>query len=217
MASITEVVGDRAGSAKVIEANWLETTVFLNRGATFEARVLPREAQFSPVFGISVADVDGDGNEDIFLAQNFFAVDGDTSRYDAGRGLWLAGDGQGNFRAVPGQESGIAAYGEQRGCAVSDFDGDGRVDLALSQNGAATKLYRNAKATPGLRIRSAIGAVLRIDNGPAREVHAGSGSWSHNSAVQVMKPGAQLAVRWPGGKTTTIKIPEGAREITASP
>jgi hypothetical protein len=161
--------------------------------------------------------MDGDGNDDIFLAQNFFAVDGDTSRLDAGRGLWLSGDGEGNFRAVPGQESGIAAYGEQRGCAVSDFDRDGRVDLALTQNGAETKLYRNVKAKPGLRVRSAIGAVLRIDNGPSREVHAGSGYWSHDSIVQVMKSGAQLTVRWTGGKTTTMKIPEDAREITASP
>jgi hypothetical protein len=217
MATITDVVSDRASAAKVIEANWLETTVFLNRGATFEARVLPREAQFSPAFGISVADMDGDGNEDIFLAQNFFAVDGDTSRYDAGRGLWLAGDGKGNFRPVPGQESGIAAYGEQRGCAVCDFDGDGRVDLALTQNGAQTKLYRNVKASPGLRVRSGVGTVLRIDNGPVREVHAGSGYWSHDSVVQVIKPGAQLTVRWPGGKTTTTKIPEGAREITVDP
>ncbi len=217
MASITDVVADRANLAKVMEANWLETTLFLNRGSTFEARVLPREAQFSPAFGISVADMDGDGNEDIFLAQNFFAMDGDTSRCDAGRGLWLAGDGRGNFRAVPGQESGIAAYGEQRGCAAADFDGDGRVDLAVSQNGAATKLYRNVKAKPGIRVRSTIGAVLRIDDGPAREVHAGSGYWSHDSMVQILKPGAQMVVRWPGGKTTTTKIPEGAREITVSP
>ena len=217
MASITDVVGDRAAAAKVIEANWLETTLFLNRGGSFEPRVLPREAQFSPAFGISIADMDGDGNEDIFLAQNFFAVDGDTSRYDAGRGLWLVGDGKGSFRAVPAQQSGIAAYGEQRGCAVADFDGDGRVDLALSQNGAATKLYRNVKAKPGIRIRSGIGAVLRIDNGPAREVHAGSGYWSHDSVVQVMKPGAQLTVRWPGGKTTTTKIPEDTHEFTAAP
>jgi len=214
LASMGDILAGRSNAAKVLAANWLETTVFFNRGGTFEARALPREAQFSPAFGVSVADVDGDSNEDIFLAQNFFAVDGDTSRYDAGRGLWLAGDGKGNFRAVPGQESGIAAYGEQRGCAVSDFDGDGRVDLALSQNGAQTKLYRNVKAKPGLRVRSGVGAVLRVDNGPAREVHAGSGYWSHDSLVQVMKHGAQLTVRWPGGKTTTTKIPEGAREIT---
>lgn len=214
MASVADVLGERGKSVRTLDANWLESTVFLNRGAQFEARILPREAQFSPAFGVSVADFDGDGHEDIFLSQNFFAVDGDTSRYDAGRGLWLAGDGKGNFRAVPGQESGITVYGEQRGCAVSDFDGDGRTDLAVTQNGAETKLYRNLKAKPGLRISSGIGAVLRIDNGPAREVHAGSGYWSHDSQVQVMKTGAQLTVRWPGGKTTTTKIPQGAREIT---
>jgi hypothetical protein len=217
LATITDVVADRASAAKVLQANWLETTVFLNRGKNFEARLLPREAQFSPAFGVSVADMDGDGNDDIFLAQNFFATDGDTSRYDAGRGLWLAGDGKGDFRAVPGQESGIAVYGEQRGCAVSDFDGDGRVDLVVTQNGAQTKLYRNTKAKPGLRVRSAVGALLRIDNGPAREVHAGSGYWSHDSLVQIMKTGTQLTVRWPGGKTTTTRIPEDAHEITVHP
>lgn len=214
-ASIAEILGERAKATHALEATWLESTVFLNRGSSFEARVLPREAQFSPAFGISVADFDGDGSEDIFLSQNFFAVDGDTSRYDAGRGLWLAGDGRGNFRPVPGQESGITIYGEQRGCAVSDFDGDGRIDLAVTQNGAPTKLYRNTLARPGLRIRSGIGAVLRIDHGPAREVHAGSGYWSHDSLVQILKPGAQLTVRWPGGRTSTHKIPAGAREITA--
>ena len=95
LASMSDILAERSRATKVLSANWIETTVFFNRGATFEARALPCEAQFSPAFGVSVADVDGDGNDDIFLAQNFFAVDGDTSRYDAGRGLWLAGDGNG--------------------------------------------------------------------------------------------------------------------------
>jgi hypothetical protein len=48
--------------------------VFLNRGPHFEARELPLEAQVAPVFAINVADVDGDGHEDVFLSQNFFAT-----------------------------------------------------------------------------------------------------------------------------------------------
>jgi hypothetical protein len=227
--SVAELLGPRQTQARMLEANWLETTVFMNRGNSFEPKVLPIDAQFSPAFGISVADFDGDGNEDIFLSQNFFAVDGDTARYDAGRGLLLAGDGKGNFRSVAGQNSGIKVYGEQRGCAVCDYDADGRPDLVVTQNGAETKLYHNDGGKPGLRVRligppgnpQAVGAMLRLamgeKTGPAREIHAGAGYWSEDSAVQVLAtpaPPTEVSVRWPGGKTTAIKVPEGARDVS---
>ena len=126
--------------------------IFLNRGDHFEAAALPREAQFAPVFAVCVADLDGDGHEDIFLSQNFFATQPETPRLDGGRGLWLRGDGTGKLMPVPGQESGVKIYGEQRGAALCDYDGDGRVDLVVTQNGAETKLYHNARARPGLRV-----------------------------------------------------------------
>ena len=108
-----EILGEHLNEAKILEVNWLETTVFLNRGDHFERGILPAEAQFSPAFGINVGDLDGDGNEDIFLSQNFFAVQAQTSRNDAGRGLWLKGNGSGGFNAIAGQQSGIKVYGEQ--------------------------------------------------------------------------------------------------------
>jgi hypothetical protein len=228
VASVQEALGDRLGAAKILQANWLESTVFLNRGDHLEARILPDEAQFAPAFGICVADFDGDGHEDLFLAQNFFSTQPETPRYDAGRGVLLRGDGHGGFRPMPGQESGIKIYGEQRGAAVADFDSDGRVDLVVTQNGAATKLYRNIEGKPGLRVRlkgtpnnpQGVGTVMRLKLGegwgPAREVHAGSGYWSQDSAAQVLgapeAPG-EIQVRWPGGKTTTNSIPAKAKEI----
>src|SRR5206468_5362066 len=115
-----------------LSADTFDTSIFLNRGDHFERISLPIEAQFAPAFGVNVADFDGDGFEDIFLSQNFFAVDAETSRYAAGRGLLLRGNGRGQFQPVKAGESGIAVYGEQRGSAVADFDGDGRVDLAVS-------------------------------------------------------------------------------------
>jgi hypothetical protein len=227
-ASVAEILGDHFPSAKSVEANALDSMLFLNRGDRFEPRPLPPEAQFSPAFALVVADYDGDGHEDVFLSQNFFPTQPFAMRNDAGRGLWLEGDGAGQFAAVPGHVSGVAIYGDQRGAAAADFDRDGRVDLIVSQNAAETKLFRNTSAKPGLRIRlegssanpAGIGASLRLETasglGPVREIQAGSGYWSQNSPVQVMaSPTAPVAIHihWPGGKKTTTPLPPRASEI----
>jgi len=215
--------------ASYLEATTLASMVFFNREDRFEARALPWQAQVSAGFGVSVGDVDGDGHEDLFVSQNLFAVPLGTPRLDAGRGLWLRGDGQGGFVPMSGQQTGITVYGEQRSAALSDYDGDGRLDVVVSQNGAATKVYRNTRAVPGLRIRlagpDAVGAMVRLRYedgswGPARLVTAGSGYWSQSSAVQVMGRGskevAAVWVRWSGGKETEVPVPAGAAEITIS-
>src|SRR4030095_10280883 len=111
------------------------------------------ETHGSWAFAVCAADCDGDGNEDVFLSQNLFCAEPETSRYDAGRGQVLKGDGRGGFRAMPGQASGITVYGEQRGAAAADYDHDGRVDLVVTQNGAETRLFRNALGEPGLGVR----------------------------------------------------------------
>src|SRR5262245_62046779 len=102
-ASISEVLGEHLPKARQVSANTLTSMVFLNRGDRFEAIPLPTEAQFSPVFAVVVADFDGDGSEDIFLSQNFFATEPQTARADAGRGLLLKGDGKDGCIAVAGQ------------------------------------------------------------------------------------------------------------------
>jgi hypothetical protein len=230
-ASISEVLGEHMAKAKQVSANTFASMAFLNRGERFETVPLPSEAQFSPAFAVVVADFDGDGAEDVFLSQNFFATEPQTSRCDAGRGLLLKGDGKGAFIPIAGQDSGLIIYGEQRGAAAADYDGDGRVDLAVSQNAASTRLYHNLRAKPGLRVRlagppgnpSGVGAMVRLKSthqiGPAREIHAGSGYWSQDSPVQVLarlpEP-MQLWVRWPGGQTNLVDIPSAALDVELS-
>ncbi len=228
-ASIDQVLGPRMTGSMRLSATTMDHTVFLNRGDRFEALPLPLEAQMAPAFYAGVADFDGDGNEDVFLSQNFFATELATPRYDAGRSLLLLGDGTGGLAPVPGQRSGLIVYGEQRGAAYADFTGDGRLDLAVSQNGAATRLFRNVGATPGLRVRlvgppgnpSVIGAQIRLQYGeragPVREVQAGSGYWSQNGAVQVMGRAGYptgLWIRWPGGREHVVPLTPGQAEIT---
>jgi hypothetical protein len=232
-ARMDAVLADWRDEAQQTEAVWLESTLFLNRGDAFAVRCLPAEAQFAPAFAVCIGDADGDGHEDVFLSQNFFDVDPDTSRLDAGRGLWLRGDGHGQLSAVRGQDCGVQAYGEQRGAALSDFDGDGRVDLVVTQNGAETKLFHNLGAQPGLRVRfdglagnpCGVGAVARLrfgENpaGPAREVHAGGGYWSQDTATPVLgtpTPPTAIQVRWPGGRVTESLLPVGVRAVRVRP
>ena len=126
-------------------------------------------------------------------------------------------------------ESGILVYGEQRGAALCDFNGDGPVDTgrqpersgdqALPECAGQTRPARAAERITGQSRR--IGSSLRFGFGnrlgAAREIHGGSGYWSQDSVVQVMgcpEAPTQIQVRWPGGKTTTSAIPAGAREIT---
>ncbi len=231
-ATVADIAGPALAKARRLTVTTLSSTLFLNRTNHFLAVPLPREAQFAPAFAACVADYDGDGNEDVFLSQNFFATQAKIPRCDAGRGLWLQGNGRGGFRAVPGSESGVMVYGEQRGAAVGDFDGDGRVDLVVAQNGAQTRLFRNVRGRPGLRVRlegpagnpQGVGGVIRLKFGgrfgPAREVHAGSGYWSQDSATAVLggtEEAKEIWVRWPGGQTTLAKVPAGAREVSLNP
>jgi hypothetical protein len=227
-ATMKDLLGPDLASAQRLEAETLDHVVLLNRGGRFEAIPLPAEAQLAPAFAADVADFDGDGHEDLFLSQNFFPTETGTRRYDAGRGLLLLGNGRGTLTPVPGQVSGIRVYGDQRGAAFADYDGDGRTDLVVSQNGAETKLYHNDYAKPGLRVRligpshnpRAIGALIRLEYGdslgPAREVHGSSGYWSLDGAVQVMGLGGRATkvwVRWPDGAATETPLAPGQREV----
>jgi hypothetical protein len=229
--NVDQLLADTRAPVNRLEAVTLDHTVFLNRGDHFEPHAMPAEAQLAPAFYAGVADFDGDGKEDVFLAQNFFPTILGAPRYDAGRSLLMTGDGKGGLVPMSGSRSGLVVYGDQRGAAYSDFDSDGRVDLVVSQNGDATRLFRNASAKPGLRVRLAgppsnpdgVGAQVRLvygtTMGPVREVQSGSGYWSENGAVQVFGlSGAptEVWVRWPGGRELRAPIPSGAREVTVS-
>ncbi len=227
-ADVDEILGDALQRASVAEVNMLDSLVFALRNGRAVVQPLPVEAQFSVAFGVAVADFDADGNEDLFFGQNFFDVDVDSSRLDAGCGLLLRGDGRGRLHPVPGFAAGLVLPGEQRGVATADFDHDGRCDLLVGQANAGLKLFRNRSASSGLRVvlrgpsgnPTGIGTSMRVKYpdgfGPTREVLAGSGYRSQGGAVQVLglKPGAVgVEVLWPGGRRQIVELQGEKREI----
>jgi hypothetical protein len=229
-ATVHGVIGPALSRASTLDVNGFDHMLFVNTGGTFEGRPLHPEAQLSPSLHAAVADADGDGHEDLFLTQNFYPAEAGMPRYAAGVGLWLSGDGTGNFVPLSATQSGIRVFGDQRGAALADYDADGRIDIVISQNGNETKLYHNEGAAPGLRVRlvgtaanpDAVGALLRLvyaDDrmGPARAVRSGAGHLSHDALVQVLgmrAPPTAVRVRWPGGRETTHTVPEGSSDVT---
>ncbi len=223
-ASIADLLGDKLSAARELKATTLASMLFLNRGDHFEPVQLPAEAQWTPAFGITVADFDGDSHQDVFLAQNFSGVPGHTPPLREGRGMLLRGDGKGRFTTMSPSASGISIEGDQRACAVSDFDQDGKPDLVVTQHGSPTKLFRNSTAPAGVRISlkgpagnpRGIGATVRMPSGPAMAILGGSGHWSQDSTTCIFPrhPSARkFSIRWLGGKLTTVDLPQNAKAI----
>jgi hypothetical protein len=106
---------DQITSAAKLEVYQLATCVFINDGkGGLTMRALPMEAQLSPVYGIDVDDVDGDGHPDLLLGGNLYRVKPEAGRYDASFGCVLAGDGRGGFTTLPPASTGFKVDGEVR-------------------------------------------------------------------------------------------------------
>jgi hypothetical protein len=209
--------------------------VFLNQGSEdgvqFQGQALPWWAQLTAAFAPSVADLTGDGHQDLLLSQNFFATEVSIPRQDGGRALLLRGDGTGQFEPIKGHHSGVIAYGEQRAAPLADVDGDGRVDVLVTQNGARTRLFRNTRAEPGLAVRleapgenrRAVGATVRLryengERGPATPVTAGTSYWSQHSLTPVLGSGEHsveaVEVVWPDGTSSETAVAADVRSVT---
>ncbi len=110
----------RASKAKPVEftskavsrtATMLESAWFENDGhGNFTRHVLPGPAQYFPVFGINVNDIDEDGKKDIILVGNLKAVNPELGRADAGCGLVVSAGKE----AMPLATSGFIVEGEGR-------------------------------------------------------------------------------------------------------
>ena len=219
--------------AYYLEANTLESGVWVNRGdGRFEFRALPRLAQISPGFGVSLEDVDGDGHLDLYLVQNFFSPQAETGHMDGGVSLLLRGRGDGSFSPVWPDRSGLVVPGDAMGLSSVDLNQDGWVDFAVSVNDGPVQTFVNQGHTENrtvrIRLRGAggnptgAGAWVTVEHADGskqvREVYAGgsylsqSGSDLHFGLGSIPRVKA-VEVRWPNGKTSRHPLADDQRFI----
>ena len=89
--------------------------IFYNNGdEAFSFKPFPHQAQEAPVNSIIYKDFDGDQQPDLLLAGNNHMAEVETTRWDAGIGLFLKGKAQGQFEAVSHLKSGFFANKDVR-------------------------------------------------------------------------------------------------------
>jgi len=94
-----------------------------NTGEGFEQHHLPNLAQLSSINQILVKDFDEDSNLDIVVAGNLYASEVETPRNDAGKGLFLKGNGEGSFSSIPSMASGWFTPGDVKDMGLITIDG----------------------------------------------------------------------------------------------
>jgi enediyne biosynthesis protein E4 len=114
--TVTDIFSsDDLAGAVLKRAHTFATVMARNDGnGSFTLVPLPLEAQVTPVYGILAADYDRDGALDLLLAGNFDGVKPEIGRMHAGYGVFLRGDGKGNFSPQRASESGYLVPGQAR-------------------------------------------------------------------------------------------------------
>jgi len=118
-AELHEILGNQIKESLHLKANTFASKVFINQNnESFKATELPSLAQVAPANDIVIKDFNNDNNLDMILAGNYFQTEAETPRYDAGTGVLLIGDGQGNFKALSPEKSGLSANKDVRKLAI---------------------------------------------------------------------------------------------------
>ncbi len=124
---------EQLAGSKTLKAEIMETVYLENKGNSLDLHHFPIEAQYAPVYGIAIADINGDKKKDILLVGNNTWTRVRFGRYTSNHGTVLTGDDKGNFTYVPQTISGLNLSGNIRGAAVI---GENRILLGVNDGNA---------------------------------------------------------------------------------
>ena len=101
--TLEDIYGAEALSESVhYEATSFASVYIENLGdGSFLAEELSMESQIGPINDMVIFDFNKDGNLDLLVGGNVYNTEVETPAYDANKGLFMLGNGDGSFQAVP--------------------------------------------------------------------------------------------------------------------
>jgi hypothetical protein len=115
-------------------------------------------------------------------------TDVSTGRYDAGNGLFLKGEGKGNFTSLSILQSGWFIPGNGKAVAALR-DKNGNVLIAAGQNRGPLKMYRLKRSVKTLLLnRDDVSLMIKYKNGKTqkRELNYGSSFLSQSARFTII-------------------------------
>ncbi len=144
----TSTLEDIYGAENLAAALHYQATTFAsvyleNLGdGTFKSHRLPSEAQLAPIQDIVVWDFNKDGNLDIVIAGNMYNTEVETPSYDAGKGLFLQGNGDGSFTPIDKiAKSGLFMPKDVQDLSLLMLSGSDRPAILTANNNDALQLF----------------------------------------------------------------------------
>ncbi len=134
---------EKVENAVIYEINNFESIILINEDGKLTRIPLPNEAQVSPIKSSLVLDINQDGHQDIITVGNHYGVEVETTRYDAGFGTVLLGDGKNNFNFMSPYESGFYVPNDSRD--IKYLKQEKRNLIIVTNNNAALTIFNGKK------------------------------------------------------------------------
>lgn len=125
-------------SARSLKATHLESIYLENKGGKLIPHILPAQAQFSPLYAVTIADVDHDGHMDFIAAGNQSSIRIRMGVIDANFGQVFKGDGKGNFEYVKQSQSGLTVTGDVKSMKMIPSRGKDYLLIGVNNVGVAS-------------------------------------------------------------------------------
>jgi hypothetical protein len=214
--------------------------IFMNQGnGVFVDRSAPMGVAMPAMpyltFGAKFFDFDNDGSSDVIFANGYVADNvheyEPTREYRQPTLLFRNNGGTGftDLSRLAGPDLQKPIVG--RGCAVGDYDNDGRVDVLIADCEGAPLLLHNETPSPGhylsLKLvatkgnRDAYGAIVTAEYDGKRKVQVCQTQGSYLSASDKRvhfglgaAKSAEITIRWPDGTKETCGTFAADREVT---
>ena len=118
---------DELSNTLELQATDLRSMIFWNEEEGFLTEPLPTRAQLAPMYGVHLADLTGNGADEILMGGNLYDVKPQAGPYDASRGV-VIGYENGRIGSYPPELSGMETNGELRAIKeITMSDGTGHI------------------------------------------------------------------------------------------